>query len=167
MRNTWDMIAGVLGLNVPAQSLTFVQISLRGVIVFVAALIMVRLGDRRFLSNKTVFDAILGFMLASVLARAVNGTAAFFPTLGGAAVLIALHKLFAFGARRSLWFGELVKGHPDKVVSNGVINRKAMGHHDVSEHDLCEDLRLNGNVEDPHKVKSAYIERNGQISVVK
>ena len=38
---------------------------------------MVRLGDKRFLSKKTAFDAILGFILASMLARAVNGYVCF------------------------------------------------------------------------------------------
>ena len=71
-------ISAVLGLGSDAAALTFTQISLRGVIVFVAALVIVRCGDRRFLSQKTAFDAVLGFILASMLARAVNGTAAFF-----------------------------------------------------------------------------------------
>jgi uncharacterized membrane protein YcaP (DUF421 family) len=61
---------------------------LRGVIVFIATLAIIRCGDRRFLSQKTAFDAVLGFILASMLARAVNGTAAFFPTLGGGFVLV-------------------------------------------------------------------------------
>src|SRR5262245_12368099 len=39
---------------------------------------MIRCGDRRFLSQKSAFDAVLGFILPSMLARAVNGTAAFF-----------------------------------------------------------------------------------------
>jgi uncharacterized membrane protein YcaP (DUF421 family) len=73
----------LLRLGSDAAGLTFLQISLRGVVVFVAALVIVRCGDRRFLSQKTAFDAVLGFILASMLARAVNGTAAFFPTLGG------------------------------------------------------------------------------------
>ena len=90
-----------LGLGRDAASLTFAQISLRGVIVFIAALVIVRCGDRRFLSQKTAFDAVLGFILASMLARAVNGTAAFFPTLGGGFVLVILHRLLAHWARRS------------------------------------------------------------------
>jgi uncharacterized membrane protein YcaP (DUF421 family) len=71
----------LLGLRSDAAGLTFRQISLRGVVVFVAALVIVRCGDRRFLSQKTAFDAVLGFILASMLARAVNGTASFFPKL--------------------------------------------------------------------------------------
>ena len=107
----------LLGLGSDAAGLTFVQISLRGVVVFVAALVIVRCGDRRFLSQKTAFDAVLGFILASMLARAVNGTAAFFPTLGGSFVLVVLHRLLAYWSRRSHAFGLLIKGRSDVIVT--------------------------------------------------
>lgn len=167
MKPAFDSLAAALGLQSPAQELTFLQISSRGVIVFFAALLMVRLGDRRFLSKKTVFDAVLGFMLASMLARAVNGTAAFFPTLGGGFVLVMLHKLLALLSRNSHRFGDLIKGREVQVIRDGQLDLDAMRKQDFSEHDLKEDLRLNGNLADWREVKAAFIERNGQISVVK
>ena len=157
----------MLGLSAESKDLTFPQIALRGIVVFVVALIMVRLGDRRFLSKKTAFDAILGFILASMLARAVNGSSAFFPTLGGGFVLIGLHRLLAYGARISTRFGFLVKGQFQPVIQDGQVLEQAMRKNNLTRHDLLEDLRLNGNVEVPEGVKAAYIERNGQISVVK
>ena len=80
---------------VEPKNLTFVQISLRGIIVFLATLAMVRLGHKRSLSHKTPFDAVLLVILASVLSRTINGSAAFFATLGGGVVLVLLHRLFA------------------------------------------------------------------------
>src|SRR4026207_1240682 len=108
--------SAALGLNRDASALTFTQISLRGIIVFIATLVIVRCADRRFLSQKTAFDAVLGFILASMLARAVNGTAAFFPTLGAGFVLVALHRLLAYGARRSHALGLLIKGRSDVLI---------------------------------------------------
>src|SRR5215475_13811477 len=105
MPNLLLELDALLGLGREAAALTFVQISIRGIIVFIAALVIVRCGDRRFLSQKTAFDAVLGFILASMLARAVNGTAAFFPTLGAGFVLVLLHSLLAHWARRSHAFG--------------------------------------------------------------
>src|ERR1041385_1527316 len=99
----------LLGADLEPKSLTFPQIALRGIIVFLIALVMVRLGDKRFLSKKTTFDAILGFILASMLARAVNGSAAFWPTLAGGFVLVGLHRVIAFLSRRWRAFGTLVK----------------------------------------------------------
>jgi uncharacterized membrane protein YcaP (DUF421 family) len=69
--------------------------------------------------------------------------------------------------RRSHTFGNFVKGHANLVIKDGVILRECLLKHDLSEHDLVEDLRLNGNVESPEQVKLAYYERNGQISVVR
>jgi uncharacterized membrane protein YcaP (DUF421 family) len=156
-----------LGLHVEPQDLSFLQIALRGVIVFVVALVMVRLGDKRFLSKKTAFDAILGFILASMLARAINGTTAFWETLGGGFVLVAFHRLIAVLSRRSHRFGNLVKGTSDLVIQDGKVNEANLSRNDFSEHDLLEDLRLNGQVGEPEDVSVAYIERNGHISVVR
>ena len=164
--NFFEWMARALGFSTDPRNLTFIQIAIRGVIVFVIALLMVRLGDKRFLSKKTAFDAILGLILASMLARAVNGSAAFWPTLGGGFVLVGLHRLIAFLSRRWHKFGILVKGTRDLVIRDGQIIEAGMRRNDLSEHDLQEDLRLNGQVDEVSKVKVAYAERDGQISVV-
>jgi uncharacterized membrane protein YcaP (DUF421 family) len=159
-------VQSALGLGSQAMDLTFLQISLRGIIVFAAALMIVRSGDRRFLSQKTAFDAVLGFILASMLARAVNGTAAFFPTLGGAFVLVALHRVLAYWARRYHVIGYLIKGRSDVIIRGGRLDEHAAIRNRVSLHDIQEDLRLHGNVDDIRDVAVAVFERNGQISVV-
>jgi uncharacterized membrane protein YcaP (DUF421 family) len=166
MMRLLDEFNSVLGLGLKPEELTFAQIALRGVIVFIAALTMVRLGDKRFLSKKTAFDAILGFILASMLARAVNGSAAFWQTLAGGFVLIALHRLIAKLARHWHAFGILVKGQSDLVIKDGALIHEGMKQNDISDHDLAEDLRLNGQIDRVEDVKLAYVERNGDISVV-
>jgi uncharacterized membrane protein YcaP (DUF421 family) len=160
-------ISTALGLGRDATALTFTQISLRGVIVFIATLVIVRCGDRRFLSQKTAFDAVLGFILASMLARAVNGTAAFIPTLGAGFVLVVLHRVLAYWSRRSHAFGLLIKGRSDVIVRDGHVDDPAVKRNRLSEHDLLEDLRLNGSVRDVRDVALAVFERNGHISVVR
>src|SRR5262245_11034320 len=156
----------LLGLDQQATSLTFLQISLRGVIVFVATLAIVRCGDRRFLSQKTAFDAVLGFILASMLARAVTGNAASFPTLGGGSVLLMLHRTLAYWSRRSHAFGVVTKGRSDVLMRDGRVDEALPRRNRVSDHDILEDLRLHGNVGDVNDVALAVFERNGQISVV-
>jgi len=160
-------IGAVLGLGSDAAALTFTQISLRGVIVFVAALVIVRCGDRRFISQKTAFDAVLGFILASMLARAVNGTAAFFPTLGAGFVLVMLHRALASWSRRSHALGFLIKGRSDVIIRDGTLDESLARRNRLSEHDLLEDIRLNGNVRDMRDVALAVFERNGDLSVVR
>ena len=86
MNAFWNAFETLLGLGVEPRNLTFVQISLRGIIVFLVTLVSVRLGHKRSLSRKTPFDAVLLVILAAVLSRAINGSAAFFATLGGGVV---------------------------------------------------------------------------------
>src|SRR4029077_9555123 len=113
MNAFWNFVGKLLGLGVKPDDLTFVQISLRGVVVFIATLIMIRLGHKRSLARKTAFDAVLLVILASVLSRAINGSAAFFATLGGGLVLVLLHRLLALIAFHWHWFGCLIKGRPE------------------------------------------------------
>jgi hypothetical protein len=78
MNAFWNSFETLLGLGVEPRDLTFVQISLRGIIVFLITLATVRLGHKRSLSRKTPFDAVLLVILAAVLSRAINGSASFF-----------------------------------------------------------------------------------------
>jgi uncharacterized membrane protein YcaP (DUF421 family) len=167
MNALWNFFETFLGLSVEPKDLTFVQISLRGIIVFLATLAMVRLGHKRSLSHKTPFDAVLLVILASVLSRAINGSAAFFATIGGGVVLVLLHRAFAHLAYYSHGFGILVKGKPDIIVREGECDFPMMRRNHLSIHDLEEDMRLNGQIDDLAKVRLARVERSGDISFIK
>src|SRR2546429_7219455 len=54
----WTPVRVLLGLGAEPQTLTFVQISLRGIIVFMFTLLMVRISARRSLARRTVFDSV-------------------------------------------------------------------------------------------------------------
>jgi len=167
MNAFWNSLEIFLGLGVQPKDLTFVQISVRGIIVFLATLIMVRLGHKRPLAQKTPFDAILLVILASVLARAINGSSAFFATLGGGVVLVLVHRLFAYLAFYSHGFGILVKGEPDTIVRDGECDFEMMRRNHVSIHDLEEDMRLSAHTDDLSKIRVARVERSGDISFIK
>src|SRR6266446_6218653 len=162
----WNFVGPLLGLGARPEELTFVQISLRGVVVFIATLIMVRLGHKRSLSRKTAFDAVLLVILASVLSRAINGSAAFFSPLGGGFVLVFLHRVLALVAYHSHAFGILIKGRPDVVVEDGHFVWKQMHRNHVSTHDIEEDMRLSLKSEDIGQIKKARVERSGDVSFI-
>jgi uncharacterized membrane protein YcaP (DUF421 family) len=166
MNAFWSSCETLLGLGVEPTDLTFIQISLRGVIVFLVTLITMRLGHKRSLSRKTPFDAVLLVILAAVLSRAINGSAAFFATLGGGVVLVLVHRLFAFLAFYSHGFGMLVKGRPDVIVRDGQRDLGFMRRNHVSTHDLDEDMRLSVHTDDISKIRVARVERSGDISFI-
>jgi uncharacterized membrane protein YcaP (DUF421 family) len=157
----------LLGLGTEPRDLTFLQVSVRGVIVFIATLIMVRLGSKRSLAEKTAFDAVFIVIIGSMLARAINGSEAFFPTLGGGFVLVFLHRLFGIAAYHSHTFGMLVKGQPVVLVRGGQLQRPNMRWEHISQHDLEEDMRLDAKTEDLSKIQIARLERSGDISFIK
>jgi Protein of unknown function (DUF421) len=167
MNAFYNFIDPWLGLGAQPRDLTFLQISLRGIIVFLATLAMIRIGHKRSLARKTAFDAVLIVILASVLSRAINGSSAFFATIGGSVVIVLVHRLFAFIAYHSHWFGCLLKGRPEVIVENGNLVWDAMRRNHISVHDLEEDLRLDAQMEDASKVKVARVERSGDISFIK
>src|SRR5438046_9224151 len=109
MNAFYNLIDPWLGLGAQPKDLTFLQISLRGIIVFLATLAMVRIGHKRSLARKTAFDAVLIVILSSVLSRAINGSSAFFATIGGGTVIVLVHRWFGFMAYHSHWFGCILK----------------------------------------------------------
>src|SRR5438094_5273657 len=167
MNAFWNFVGPLLGLGARPEELTFVQISLRGVIVFTATLVMVRIGHKRSLSRKTAFDAVLLVILASVLSRAINGSAAFFATLGGGFVLVLLHRLLAFIAYHSHWFGCLIKGEAEVIVENGEMILPIMRRNHISKQDLEEDLRLDAQTEELSTIRLGRVESSGDISFIK
>lgn len=163
----YQLLSRSLGLDLEPRELDFFQISLRGVLVFFTTLVMVRVADKRFLARLNALDAILGFIMASMLARAVNGSAAFFPTLGAGFVLVFLHRFLARLSFRSPRIGHWVKGKENLLVKHGQIHWPTMRANHITEKDLLEELRLNGNVRGLEEVETATLERDGEISVVK
>lgn len=166
--NTFSqLLQTLLGIGVQPNDLTFLQVSIRGVVVFIAALIMVRLSSKRSLAEKTAFDAVLIVVIGSMLARVINGSEAFFPTLGTGFILVLLHRLLDVAAYYSHTFGFLVKGTPVVLVQNGRLERENMFWNHISKHDLEEDMRLDAKTEDLSKIKTARLERSGDISFIK
>src|ERR1043165_4923378 len=166
--NTFSqLLHTLLGIGTEPKYLTFLQVSLRGVTVFIVTLIMVRLGSKRSLAEKTAFDAVLIVIIGSMLARAINGSEAFFPTIGAGFVLVFMHRLFGVAAYYSHAFGVLVKGQPVVLVQNGTLQRPNMRWEHISKHDLEEDMRLDAKTEDLSKIQIARLERSGDISFIK
>jgi len=155
-----------LGIGIEPKDFTMLQVCLRGAVVFFAALIIVRVGHKRFLSKMTAFDAVLGFMLASALARAINGSAPLAPTLGMSLLLVMLHRLLSALSFHSARFGALIKGNPEVLVENGKPSGSAMRRHKISEHDLLEEARLNGKVSRLEQIQTATLERSGEVSII-
>lgn len=162
----WQQFQTLLGIGRDGADLTAVQIVLRTVVVYSFTLAIVRIGSKRFLSQATAFDTVIGIMLGSVMSRAIDGSASLFMTMLAGTVLVGMHWLIAALALRSGWFGTLVKGNAILLIDDGEIQKNGMQSARLSEQDLKQALRMQNDHTDPSKIKTAYLERSGKISVI-
>ncbi len=162
----WEQFRTLLALGLDVGDVGAVPMALRTVVIYVFSLAIVRLGNKRFLSDATAFDVIVGIMLGSIMSRAINGSAPLLPTLVAGAVLVGMHWLFAMLAFRTDWFGSIVKGDPVLLVKDGDIQWDGMRRGGLSTRDLEQSLRLQGEPADISKIQIAYLERNGKVSIV-
>ena len=161
----WNWIVLVLGIGQEPKSLGGGQVALRAVIIFICALALIRFGHKRSLARKTAFDTVFVVIFGAILARAINGSAPFFATIGAALVLVLLHRFLAFFAYHSRAFERLIKGDPDVLLREGVQVREQMKAHKISPADLGEDLRLRGHAS-AEEIAAARLERSGDISFI-
>ncbi|MGD9507492.1 MAG: DUF421 domain-containing protein [Geminicoccaceae bacterium] len=154
-----------LGLGAEAKDLGLAQMALRAAVVYVATLLIVRLGKKRFMGRSTAFDVILGVMLGATVSRAITGDAPFFPALAAGGALVVMHWVFSAAALRWHGFGVAVKGRSQVLVRDGEPDRAAMQASHVSERDLAEDLRSKG-MSRLEQVAEARLERSGKLSIV-
>ena len=161
-----DFLQMLLGPDGQPKELTLSQLCLRGFVIFLFGLAMVRVGDRRSLAEKTGFDTLFLILIGAVLARAINGSAAFLTTLGCAFFLMIVHRVFALIAFYSHTFGKIIKGNDVRLITDGKIEWHNMKRHLVSRHDLEEDMRLAAETEDLSKIHIARLERSGDVSFI-
>ena len=149
------------------QTLTWWQMSARAIGVFFAALLIVRIGNQRVFGKHTAFDIILGIIFGSILSRAITGNSPFWPTLAAALVLVLLHRGIATLAyHTSNGLGNFVKGKPVVLVKDGEMQHEALQRYSVTENDLLEAVRTQGSNTDISTIETAYLERNGNISII-
>jgi len=159
-------ILSAFGVGVEAAHLTVLQVALRAVLIFFATLIIVRFADKRFLAKKTAFDFILAVILASMMARAINGSEQLGPTIVAGFLLAFLHRGLGLLAFKWPRFSGWIKGYSQTIIEDGRIRDVVLHRHHFGKDDLAEELRL-GGVIDPAEVKHARLERSGEVSVIR
>ncbi len=142
MITIWNEINSALETDQQAQNLTLMAIILRAGVMFFAVLILLRVSNKRFLARRNALDTLLGLLLASMLARAINGSEPFFETIAAGFFIVFCHRILTWTAFRSHRLGTFLKGKPETVIDGGQPQLRTLACLHISEHDLKEDLRL-------------------------
>lgn len=158
-----DVLHSIIGNQ--GQEISALQMSLRAVLIFLLGVLIVRFAATRAFGKWSPLDIIFAVIVGSNLSRALTGSAPFVPTLTATVILVALHGLLAMGAARWSWLSALTKGASVQLVRDGEPDEAAMRRAGIGEGDMRMALRDAGHA-NLETVRSASLERNGDISVI-
>lgn len=141
------------------------QICARVLLLFVFGIFCIRVAGRRTFAQYSPLDIIVAIVVGSNISRIMTGKAPFVLGVGATLLLVILHRLVAMLTLRWPVLARLMKGRPAVLVRDGTIDHHALRHHELTEEDIHEALRLE-KVNDIAKVARATLEGGGKISVV-
>ncbi len=152
--------------NATAQDITWWEMAGRAFVIFVYAVLLLRIFFSRVFGRFAAMDTTVAILLGSTLSRALTGNARFVPAMIAAALLMVLHAVLVEATVRSPWLSRLAKGREKPLISHGRMQRDAMARAGISEDDLREALRMRTGKAAFDGIDAAYLERNGSISFI-
>lgn len=138
---------------------------LKGVIVYIAVVIAMRLMGKRQIGELQPGELVITILLSEVAAMPLQGDDV--PVLSSLSLvflLVVLEMLSSLLSIKSRGYRTLIQGNSVLIIKQGKIIKKNMKMIRYSTDDLIEALRLK-DVFDISTVEYAYIETNGSVSV--
>lgn len=143
-----------------------IEIVLRGSIMYLSLFILLRIILKRQSGTLGITDLLLITLLADA---SQNGMAGEYKSIPNGILLVATIIFWNFAldwlSYKSPIFQRLIEPPPLLLVKNGQLLRRNMRKELVTDEELMVQLREQG-VSDISKVKEAYMESDGHISVI-
>lgn len=149
------------------KDLNSLQMGTRAFILFFITLFLIRMAGMRAFGTKSAYDNIIVIILGALLSRAIVGASPFLPTVIAGTVLALTHRVLGWIAVRNSTISHFLKGKEMVLYKNSEINKSNLMKCNISYGDLLEGVRLAANTKNLNNVDEIYMERSGQISVVK
>jgi len=150
---------------VPKVSL--VELFLRGTAVYLFLFVLLRVLVRRHVGTLSLTDMLVIVLIADA---AQNAMASEYQSVPEGFVLCSTIVGWSYAldwlGYRFRWIGALLEPKPLSLIVNGKLQRRNMRAELVTTDELMSHLRQHG-IDDVHHVKKAYIEPDGQFSVLK
>ena len=137
----------------------------RGVVVYVFLILLLRLTGKRQVGQLAPFDLVLLLVLSNAVQNSMNGgDNSLIGGLISAATLVILNYLVGLATYKSKRLEALVEGRPQVIIHNGKLFPDVLKRAQMTHHELNAALRASGVscVEDVHL---AVLENNGSVSV--
>jgi uncharacterized membrane protein YcaP (DUF421 family) len=138
----------------------------RGVLVYAAMLVVIRVLGKRTIGNFTAFDLLVALMLGEVVDEIIYGDVSL--AQGFVAIFVVAAAKYATGwlSYGSPKLNRILEGTPTELVKNGKLVRENLRSEMMNEKEVMAALRLQG-VADMSEVKLALMEVDGQVSVIR
>lgn len=149
------------------KDLNALQMSGRGVVFFMMALVFIRISGRRSFGVRTPLDNIIAISLGAIMSRAVVGASDFVPVMVCCFVIVLLHRLFGWLIAHSKAFGKFIEGNKMVLFEHGNFQHDNMKRALVCKEDIMQGVRKSALTEDMEQIEKVYMERNGDISPLK
>lgn len=139
---------------------------LRGAMVYLALLVMVRLSGRRTIGQFTPFDLLVVMLLSEAVSNGLSGGDD--SVSGGliiAATLIVLNGSIGLLSARSRKIEAMVEGEVVLIGRDGVFFDRTMRRNRIGQIDIEQALRGAGCAR--HEMRCAFLEADGSITIMK
>jgi uncharacterized membrane protein YcaP (DUF421 family) len=148
------------------MSIAWWEFVLRGTIIYVFLIALLRLTGKRQIGQMAPFDLVLLLVLSNAVQNSMNGGDN--SVVGGmisAVTLVGVNWFVGILTFRSKRAEALIEGRPELLIHNGRLFEKALEKSKLTRHELMSALREAGcaGVED---VRCAMLEDDGNISVI-
>lgn len=149
------------------KDLTTLQMCCRGAVIFIVSWLLIRVSGRRSFGLRTPLDNIIVILLGTLLGRAVVGASPFMPIVAVSAVIVLLHRFFAWLISRSGKASRVFEGQKILLFQDGQFLQDNMNRGLVCKEDIMQGVRKSALTDDLGKIDRVYMERNGEISPLK
>ena len=139
---------------------------LRGVIVYVALLVGIRLFGRRQLGQMTPFDLVMILLIANALQNAMVGPDS--SLTGGlivATTLLVVNRLIARLTNRIPWLHTITEGGPILLINGGKVLTEQLRREGIELAELEQAAREHG-LKGLADVDTAVLEVDGTVSII-
>lgn len=144
----------------------WLELVLRGTVVFFALLVLMRFVGQRESSGLGVSDLLVVVMVGAALGDSLTGGGDNIAD-GLVPVVTVMFWSMVMDALTYRWprLTRLLKGRARPLILNGTLDRSALRREFISEDELGAQLRTHGLTE-VSQVRRAYLEANGEISIL-
>src|SRR5690554_3021626 len=145
---------------------SFVSLVVRGTMIYLGILFLFRILPRRTGGEMAMMDLIFVLLIAEAATHSLGGYESVTEGFVVILTLMGWNYLINFLSYHSDFVEKMVAAPALPIIKNGKLLRRNMRREYLTQEELMDHLRLEG-IEEIGEVKSAYVEGDGKISVVR